>query len=161
MLSVRFATADDLDALLALWRELEQAQGRFRYFPPVEEATERITRSFIDAIGSSEADVLLALEDDEPVGMTLVHLERPSRMSNEIAVELSRVVVRADRRRAGVGEALVEAAEGWARERGIPTLLAAIFVANGGSMRFWHALGFEPWVERAVRAVPDRPGAAP
>lgn len=154
MLSVRFATADDLDALLTLWRELEQAQGRFRYFPPVPEAAERITRSFTEAIASPDADVLLALDDGEPVGMTLVHLEPPSRMSDETAAELSRVVVRTDRRRSGIGEALVAAAERWAQVRGIRTLLAAIFVANEPSMRFWHALGFDPWVERSVRPVP-------
>lgn len=160
MLRVRPATHDDLEALLDLWRDLEHAQGRLRYFPPVEEAADRIAASFRDAVASQDADVLLVLEEDEPVGMALVHLERPSRMSDEQAVELSRVVVRPGRRGLGIGKLLVEASAGWARERGIRSMVAAVFVANVASRGFWRSAGFEPWVERLVRAVvpPDGQG---
>ncbi len=153
MLRVRPATGDDLDALLSLWRHLEEAQGRFRYFPPVTEAAERIERSFRDAVASPDADVLLVLDGEEPVGMALVHLEQPSRMSSEQAVELSRVVVRPDRRGLGAGKAMIDAAADWARERRVRSMVAAVFVANEASISFWRAAGFEPWVERMVRRV--------
>ena len=68
------------------------------------------------------------------------------------------MVVRSDRRGTGVGRAIVDAAEAWARDRGVRTLVASIFIANEGSMRFWRAVGFEPWVERLVREV-SRTGA--
>jgi GNAT superfamily N-acetyltransferase len=139
--------------MLPLWRELEEAQGRFRFFPASEDAEERIMASFADAFASSDADVLLAVDGGEVVGMVLVHVERPSRMSDRRAVELSRFVVRADRRRFGIGKILVDAAGSWARQRGIGAMVAAIFVGNDASTRFWHSAGFEPWVERAVRRV--------
>jgi GNAT superfamily N-acetyltransferase len=141
--------------MLSLWRELEDVQGPLRYFPPSSDAEDRIMRSFRTSIVADDADVLIVEDDKRPVGMALVHVENPSRMSAEQAVELSRVVVTPDRRGTGAGKALVDAADEWARRRGIPTLLAAIFVANEGSKRFWSALGFETWVERMIRPVRD------
>jgi GNAT superfamily N-acetyltransferase len=153
VITVRTATHDDLPAIKPLWRELEAAQGAHRLYAPVEEAEERVTASFRAGIDADDADVLVAFDGDEPLGMALVRLERPSRMSDELAAELSRVVVRAGRRGNGAGKALVEAAESWAGDRGIRTLVASIFVANEPSRGFWRAVGFEPWVERMVREV--------
>ena len=141
--------------MLSFWRELEEVQGPLRYFPPSPDAEERIMRSFRTSIDADDADVLIVEDDDAPVGMALVHVENPSRMSAEQAVELSRVVVTPGKRGTGAGKALVDAAEDWARQRGVPTLLAAIFIANEGSKRFWSALGFETWVERMIRPVRD------
>lgn len=139
--------------MLSLWRELEEVQGPLRYFPSSSDAEERIMSSFRAALDAPDADVLLVEDGGQALGMALVHLENPSRMSAEQAVELSRVVVAPGRRRTGAGKALVDAGEEWARRRGIRTLVAAIFVANEDSRRFWKALGFEPWVERMVRPV--------
>jgi GNAT superfamily N-acetyltransferase len=151
--SVRAATHADLEAVVPLWRELEAVQGPTRLYPMVAEAEARIRASFTGAIVADEADLLVAYEDGETIGMALVRLEHPSRMSDELAAELSRVVVRSDRRGSGAGRALIEAAEAWARERGVRTLVASIFIANQDSMRFWRAVGFEPWVERLVRPI--------
>ena len=138
---------------MPLWRELEAAQGPLRAYPPVAEAEARIRASFSAAIDSPEADLLVAFEGEEPVGMALLRLEHPSRMSDELAAELSRVVVRSDLRGTGAGRLLIDAAASWARERGVRTLIASIFITNQDSMRFWRAVGFKPWVERLVREV--------
>lgn len=143
--------------MLSLWRELEEVQGPLRYFPPSPDAEQRITASLRAAIDTDDADVLLAEDDGDVLGMALVHVDNPSRMSAERAVELMRVVVTREKRGTGAGKALVDAAEEWARARGIGTLLAAIFVANEGSRRFWSSLGFETWVERMIRPV-EGPG---
>lgn len=155
---VRPATSDDIALLLDLWRELEEAQGRYRLFPPVANADERIEASFRDALDAQDADVLLVFDGDEAIAMALVHVEHPSRMSDDLSVELSRVVVRSGRRGQGIGKALITASEDWARQRGIGHLNAAVFVANEASRRFWRSAGFRVWVERMVRPV-DPPGA--
>lgn len=136
---------------MSLWRDLEAAQGPLRLFGVSDDAPQRIESSFRDAIARDDADVLLVEEEGKPIGMALAHIDRPSRISEEIAVELSRVVVRAGRRGEGIGRLLVDAGAAWARERGIEYLVAAVFVANEASSAFWHAEGFVPWVERMVR----------
>ena len=150
---IRPATHDDIEALVPLWHELEATQSRFRAYPVAPDAEERLVASFRAAVDAQDADVLVAFDGPDPIGMALVRLEHPSRQSDELAAELSRVVVRSDRRGSGVGKALVDAAGAWALDRGIRTLVAAIFVANEPSGRFWKAIGFEPWVERMVREV--------
>jgi len=151
--TIRAATHDDIDALVPLWHELEATQSRFRAYPVADDAEQRLLASFRAAVDAEDGDVLVAYDGDEPIGMALVHLEHPSRQSDELAAELSRVVIRSDRRGTGLGKALIAAAESWARGRGVRTLVAAIFVANEPSRRFWTAIGFEPWVERMVREV--------
>lgn len=160
MPSVRAATHSDLETVIPLWRQLEAVQSPTRLYPMVPEAEMRIRASFTGAIDAEDADLLVAFDGDDAVGMALVRLEHPSRMSDELAAELSRVVVRSDRRGGGTGRALIEAAGAWARERGVRTLVASIFVSNQASVRFWRAIGFEPWVERVVRPVGD-PGTGP
>ncbi|HEX5634533.1 MAG TPA: GNAT family N-acetyltransferase [Gemmatimonadales bacterium] len=58
--------------------------------------------------------------------------------------------VDADVRRAGVGAALVRAAERWARERGLSEFASDALLDNVDSQRAHEALGFTE-VERAVR----------
>jgi GNAT superfamily N-acetyltransferase len=150
---VRAASEADLQDLVRLWRGLEEVQGSLRFYPPSPNAEERIEASFRDAIGSADADVLVVVDGEETVGMALVRAERPSRTSDELAAELSRVVVRDDRRGGGFGALLVDAARDWARARGIRSLSATIFVSNEAGRGFWLGRGFVPWAERIVREV--------
>jgi len=154
VLAIRIAIVDDLEALLSLWRELESVQRGYRFYPPAADGESRIAAAFRAAIAEDDGDILLASEDGEPIGMALVRLDHPSRSSDETAVEVMRVVVRSDQRGTGAGRALVETAEAWARDRGIRTLVAAIFMENEPSRAFWRRVGFRPWVERMIREVP-------
>lgn len=156
--TVRAATHADLEALIPLWRELEAVQGPFRAYPVTEDPEGRVRASFKAAIEAKDADLLIALEGDEAVGMALIRPDHPSKMSDEVAADLGRVVVRPDRRGTGVGRALVLAAENWARDRGIRTLVATIYTANEPSREFWRAMGFELFVERLTRVVPPEEG---
>lgn len=61
------------------------------------------------------------------------------------------LVVDGRMRRRGVGAALVEFADGWARERGAYALLLTTHVRRGDAHRFYEALGFSRTGYRYVR----------
>src|SRR5205823_10182514 len=52
---IREATEADLDAMLALWHELEQIQGAYRLFPMVPDAEQRIADLFREAIADPDS----------------------------------------------------------------------------------------------------------
>jgi GNAT superfamily N-acetyltransferase len=79
----------------------------------------------------------------------------PSRFSDERALELSAVVVRAGYRGRGVGRELVQEAAGFARERGISWIELKTFSPNRGAMEFWENLGFEPRVVQLTTSTLD------
>ena len=62
-------------------------------------------------------------------------------------VELHTVYVHPDRWGDGVGTALFEAVEAWAREQGVDRVAAAVFEENSVGVGFFEALGFEPGTE--------------
>jgi len=53
----------------------------------------------------------------------------------------------------GVGRALMDAAAGWARERGFHRLTLNVFQGNARARRLYERAGFEPETVRYVRAV--------
>ena len=66
-------------------------------------------------------------------------------------MKLSKIYVRRDRRRQGIGRQMVEAAEELCRERGMETLWLAVNKNNTDSIRAYRAMGFE----RAGKRVKD------
>jgi GNAT superfamily N-acetyltransferase len=77
----------------------------------------------------------------------------PSRFSNERALEISGLVVRAGHRGQGAGRALVEEAARFAEERGVTWIELKTFWPNKTSMEFWQALGFNPRVVQLVAST--------
>jgi ribosomal protein S18 acetylase RimI-like enzyme len=52
------------------------------------------------------------------------------------------VAVSADARRMGVGSALMNAGEAWARDRGLPTLSLDVWSTNDRALAFYRRLGY-------------------
>jgi hypothetical protein len=68
----------------------------------------------------------------------------PSRFSDERALEISGVVVRAGHRGRGVGRALVREAARFASTHAVRWVTLKTFAPNEESMAFWEGLGFTP-----------------
>ena len=84
-----------------------------------------------------DGDVLLAVHDELPVGVLQIT------DTDEIAVvEVNLLAVAADRQRAGVGRALVDACFAEARRRGCTRVLVATGAADVGNLRFYQRCGF-------------------
>lgn len=155
-ITVRRATAQDLPAAQRLWQDLQAVQHRFRILPPSRDPDEVFRDEFLGSDGRDDALWLIAEAGGEVAGMAYLHAEKPSRVSDEEVLELSRVAVAEGLRGRGVGRALVAAAEQVARERGSRYLAARIFSRNEAAVRFWDALGFDSFLDTRMRPV-DRP----
>jgi len=140
-----------------------QAQAGRRY--DTGPAAEKITkRGFYDEIGERYQQaldnpdaVVLVVEDDEGevVGMAYGEARTPSRFSDERALEVSGLVVRAGYRGRGVGRELVGEAARFAEERGIEWIELKTFAPNRGAMEFWEDLGFSPRVVQLTSGTRD------
>ena len=89
----------------------------------------------------------IAEEDGRPVGHLLAYVER-RRRGDERQLLLYEIGVRSDRRREGVGRALVDAMDAWMQNEGIPEVWV---LADPEAEPFYAACGF---VRSADPAVP-------
>lgn len=151
--TIRAATAADGEAVAALWKVLEDAQGAHRALPKAADADERLAGTFARALGDPDQAWIVAERAGAVVGMAHLHVERPSRMSDVAVLELSRVVVAPEARGLGLGRALVDHAEEIARDRGIGFLSVRYMIANEGAAAFWSGEGFTPFLVTGLRRL--------
>ena len=146
-MKVRQATPEEVPALVALFQELDRMQADWRVFTPRPGFYDEVGEKYQEAINHPDA-VVLVVEDDERdvVGMAYGEARVPSRFSDERALELSGVVVRAGYRGRGVGRELVAEAARFAEARDIDWIELKAFAPNRGAMEFWEDLGFTPRV---------------
>jgi GNAT superfamily N-acetyltransferase len=145
-LKVRRATPGDVPSLVALFQELDRMQSDWRVFTPRPGFYDEVGAKYGDAIATPDAVVLVVEDDGEVVGMAYGEVRVPSRFSDERALELSGVVVRAGYRGRGVGHELVKEAARFARDLGVAWIELKTFAPNEGAMQFWEGLGFTPRV---------------
>jgi GNAT superfamily N-acetyltransferase len=153
---VRQATPEDVPSLVALFQELDRMQADWRVFTPRPGFYDEVGAKYREAMNNPDAVVLVATDDEgEVVGMAYGEARTPSRFSDERALELSAVVVRAGYRGRGVGRVLVQEAAAFARERGISWIELKTFSPNRGAMEFWENLGFESRVVQLTTTTRD------
>jgi GNAT superfamily N-acetyltransferase len=152
---IREATEADLDAMLDLWRALEDIQGDYRLFPRVRDAEQRITWLMREAIAAGDSAVFVIDGPDGLLGMAVARVTEQGHhsMSDARAVELSRVVVRADARGAGLGARLIAAAQDFAKVHGAAYLTAKLFTGNTEGRAFWERMGFVARYEERIKPV--------
>lgn len=150
---VREADEGDFPAVERLWAVLNAAQDSHRALEKAPDADDRFAQSFSRALADPQQAWFVAERGNAVVGMAFAHLERPSRMSDEAVLELSRVVVAAEERGTGVGSALLAAAESFARRCGAGHLGVKVLVSNTEAAVFWSRAGFEPNLLLSLRRV--------
>lgn len=152
-MKVRQATLDDVPALVALFQELDRMQSDWRVFTPRPGFYDEVGAKYREAMNTENAVVLVAEDDGEVVGMAYGEIRVPSRFSDERAMELSGVVVRAGYRGRGVGQALVKEAARFAKEIGVEWIELKTFAPNQGAMAFWEGMGFTPRVVQLTQGT--------
>ncbi|MDX1658550.1 MAG: GNAT family N-acetyltransferase [Nitriliruptorales bacterium] len=123
---------------------------------------ERLVDAFSSSLATQPTDPehrlsLVAVAGDEVVGAVLAVLEEPEESADTdllrergwLRVKVWVLLVRADRRRQGVGARLMEEVEAWARRRGAALVYLNTYIDNPTSVPFFEqTMGYE---RRAVR----------
>lgn len=149
--SVREATASDVPALVTLLGELRE-EGLRRRTNGLE-SDEQVAGRVELALGDPDARVIVAVFDDEIIGMAQLMRTRATLLSDASAVELTAMHVANGHRRRGAGKALVTAAVGYADELAAESVVVSVFPQHREANRFFARLGFAPYVVRRFAPV--------
>jgi ribosomal protein S18 acetylase RimI-like enzyme len=128
-------------------------QSDWRVFTPRPGFYDEVGSKYREAMSTENALVLVAEDDGEVVGMAYGEVRVPSRFSDERAMEMSGVVVRAGYRGRGVGRALIKEAARFAGENDVEWIELKTFAPNQGAMAFWEGLGFTPRVVQLTQGT--------
>ena len=148
-ITVRPATAADLDALVALNAVVQALHVRLEpdvFKAEVDAAALRVF--FAALIDKTETSLLIAEMRAEPVGYLWYEVQdRPPTILTQARRRLyvHHVVVREPARRSGVATALLRAVEAEAAARDVDRLALDTWTRNAEALRFFHARGFRPF----------------
>ena len=132
------ATAGDEAALIALWDACDLTRA---WNPPARDIAfalaGRVDIDFqTDALAGPTSAILIARGDAGLAGSVMVGHDGHRGWVYYLAVA-------PDARRAGLGRALMAAAETWLRERGVPKIQLMVRTGNEQAHAFYRALGFD------------------
>jgi GNAT superfamily N-acetyltransferase len=146
---VRRADHRDLERLVALWIDLTEHHTGLDPFYALRAGAEDEVRRLLEAqLRDPETAVFVHEASGRLEGFCSVRIARAPPIHQEVArAEIVDLAVRRERRRRGLGRALVEAALAWVRERGVGRVEARVAAGNGEGQRFWRALEFGPFVD--------------
>ncbi|MDQ1712868.1 MAG: hypothetical protein QOE45_2318 [Frankiaceae bacterium] len=149
--SVRRAVPGDVPALVALWEQLRE-EGLRRRGNAVE-TPDLAAGRFELALADDATRVVVAVVEDEIIGMAQLCRTPPTLLADSSSVELTAMCVADAHRRRGAGKALVAAAVGYADELDAESVIVSVFPQHREANRFYARLGFAPLVVRRVASV--------
>jgi len=156
-LVLRPAGEADLPALGRLGAALIRVHHDFdplRFLAPPAEAEDGYAWFLGTQMQDADACVFVAEQDGDVVGYVYGGLEPMSwRELREAAGFIHDVVVADTHRGRGIGEALVQRASDWLRERGAPRVLLWTAQRNVAAQRLFSRLGFRPTMIEMTREL--------
>ena len=155
---IREANEADSAAVIALFGVLDDlhtaaAPHQFRG----SSAAPRSAQSVLDLLNDANAALLVAAVGPRIVGQAVVRIDTvPDRMPliPRRFAQLYDLVVTADMRRCGIGQALVREAERWALARGMDALELTVWEFNEAARHMYDKLGYATQYRRLRRVLP-------
>ncbi|HEY5656629.1 MAG TPA: GNAT family N-acetyltransferase [Myxococcota bacterium] len=147
--AIRRADHRDLERILALWLALIEHHADLDPLFALRSGAETTLRRLLETqLRDAETAVFVRDEGGRLAGFCSVHIERAPPVHREVArAEIMDVLVRAERRRCGIGRALVAAALAWVRGRDVSRVEVRVAAQNAEAQHFWRALDFGPFVD--------------
>jgi len=149
VMEIRRLTTDDADQAARLYlQSAEYHRGLAPDFYRVPNLRSVIGH-FLKMVETSESEPLacfVADLDGAVVGIVTVRLfdpPSPYSMTRPVETALVDIVVDENQRRRGIGAALMQTAEAWARDQGAVNLILDMLRSNQPAMAFYGALGYE------------------
>ena len=144
--AIREATEGDFEALCTVVDEVDELHRRaLPHRFKASEGPARPSEYFVDAIRADDVGLFVAEIAGQMVGLVHVIVKdvaaMPILVPRRYAVVENLVVLRRHRRR-GVGRALLERAEGWARAKGATSIELNVYAFNQGARTFYAERGF-------------------
>ncbi|HVO43677.1 MAG TPA: GNAT family N-acetyltransferase [Aggregatilineales bacterium] len=151
-LLIRKAASDDTSIIaqyvVAMIREIETLGGY-----PAADANESLAWLLVrvaERVDNEENLYLIAEFDNRIVGMLEAECTRLAPVFRDRSVvHISSVYVEPDFRRQGIGQALMQAALAWARQRGIEEIELDVLARNPAK-RLYEKLGFEVFEHKMI-----------
>lgn len=148
---IRPATPADEAALTAFaWRLTTFDLPPWRQASDIALADAKEMMSAVRA-GSRENEVLIAERSGIPVGC--LHILADRDFFGTLHAHISVIATTSEAEGSGVGRALLDHAEAWARARGHELLTLNVFAANGRARRFYERAGWSPEMLRYAKPL--------
>jgi ribosomal protein S18 acetylase RimI-like enzyme len=147
-LEIRQAAIDDLDALVDIYlssADHHHSLDPEHYSVPDRAAATQRLRGIIEDEGRMSGYLAAAVNGRIVGSVSIALLPPPSIGSMMAPVPTAEVgiAVLEDARDAGIGTALMAAAEAWAEQRGVRLILLDMSVRNTAAQRLYERLGYE------------------
>jgi GNAT superfamily N-acetyltransferase len=143
-LIIRPGRREDADEAARLWMQSAQEHTEHDPIYATAPGAERVMRRFLADLTSGSLSFLFVAEDgDRIVGFVSGELREgsPTFLQKSWA-SVDDVFVQPDHRNLGVGRALLESVEAWAKDRDADGISLQVAAANGRGRKFYEDLGF-------------------
>ena len=148
---VRPFRSSDREAAILLASRLEIGVAGWRDAEAVSRAVTGWIEASLDTAGADNCEVLVAHVGEDVVGLVTVTERR--HFTGEIDAYVGELVVQAAFERRGVGTLLMDAAEEWARRRGLRHLTLETGAANEAARAFYGRRGYREEDVRLTKAL--------
>ncbi|MGA9749781.1 MAG: GNAT family N-acetyltransferase [Nocardioides sp.] len=148
---IRAFRREDRDAVMALAPRLTLGVASWRDPDAVLRSVTEWVQGSIATVGAPNHAVFVAVLDEQVVGVVSVGLRQ--HFTGEEDAYVGELVVDSGTARAGIGTALMAAAEDWGRARGLTHLTLETGAANAAAISFYRALGYDMEDVRLTRRL--------
>jgi ribosomal protein S18 acetylase RimI-like enzyme len=156
-ITIREATERDYEALCEIIDQVDRIHqealpARFKG----SDGPPREREYIVNAVRSSDVGLFVAQKENQLAGLVHVVIRNvpdiPILVPRRYAV-VENLAVRERHRRTGIGLALMESAEEWARAKGATSIELNVYAFNKVAHRFYRELGYEILSHRLTRAL--------